>query len=351
MAAYINIATNANKKFSSASSNDVQIYSTNSESKMFIGPANSTNFITIGSNGTTLNNVTITGDQTCNKTYLSDLYVTGGIYNSAGQAFASAMIQGNVMGVPKMTAYGGLIKVTNDPIIRGGTVVDASTTGVRNLEVYQGVIRVTNNTSVDSTISSTLGLPELTIYGGSLSVSNNANKVDGAYVPKYVGGVTSNMSFSNLYISSNVGVGVINPVYPLEVNGTIKATTVTQTSDVRTKENVKPLYCNKEILNKLRPVLYNYIDDKDKQQQAGLIAQEVEQVLPGLISTSTGWVPMSDAKVLGDGDQIKLKDGEYCKYTSNIDIDMISHYQVSDFKTINYSALSVYLLAAFQSEK
>lgn len=351
MAARINLTTHANKKFGRASINDVQIFC-NSNSQMFIGPADSENYIAIGKNTTTLSNVSITGEHNVVKATISDLFITGGIYNLAGQSFASPMIQGNVQGVPKLTAYGGAIKVSNDPNIRGGTVVDGATRGVSSLEVYQGSIKVTNNTIVQSTITSILGVPEMTIYGGALSTTNYDDVIEGAYVPKYIGGVDSNMSFDNLYISSNVGINVQNPFFPLEVNGTVKATSLVETSDMRVKENIVPLHCNREILKQLRPVLYNYINEDSKVQKAGLIAQEVEKVIPSLVSTSVGWVPVTEDKVFTKGERVKLKNGSVYKYDVLDRKDaMITHYEVDDFKSINYTTLAVHLLAAFLEEK
>lgn len=349
--ARINLATSTNKKFLDAEINDVQIFGSSS-AKMFIGPENSKNCITIGEHTTTMSNVTITGNQNCKNVYIDEIYVKGGIFNEAGQAFSSSLIQGNVQGVPELTAYGGAIKVTNDPNVKGGTYVDAATRGVRSLDVYSGSIKVTNNTNVQSTITSILGVPEMTIYGGNLTTTNYDDTIEGAYVPKYIGGVEPNMSFETLFISSNVGINVVNPFYPLEVNGTIRATQVTETSDIRVKENIVPLYCNREILKQLRPVLFNYISDETKSQKAGLIAQEVEKIIPSLVSTSVSWLPVSEGHVFKAGDSVKLRNGTILKYDATDRRNMfITHYEVNDFKSINYSTLAVYLLAAFLEEK
>lgn len=349
--ARINLVTSTNKKFLDAEINDIQIFGS-SGSRMFIGPENCTNCISIGENTTTMANVTITGDQTCKNVFIEEIFVKGGIFNEAGQSFASSMIQGNVQGVPELTAYGGAIKVSNDPNLKGGTLVDSATRGVRSLDVYSGSIKVTNNTNVQSTITSTLGVPEMTIYGGNLTTTNFDDKIEGAYVPKYIGGVEPNMSFDGLYVSNNVGINVENPFFPLEVNGTIRATNVTETSDIRVKENVIPLYCNRDILKQLRPVLYNYIDDDTKTQKAGLIAQEVEKILPSLVSTSVNWLPVREGHVFKAGDTVKLRNGTILKYDINDRRNMfIKYYEVNDFKSINYSTLAVHLLAAFLEEK
>lgn len=61
------------------------------------------------------------------------------------------------------------------------------------------------------------------------------------------------------------------------LNGTI------QTSDRRLKKNIRPLsYGLKEIML-LNPVGYNWIDEKNKSNKIGLIAQEVKNVIPEVV--------------------------------------------------------------------
>jgi len=66
-------------------------------------------------------------------------------------------------------------------------------------------------------------------------------------------------------------------------NGNITiAGTLTEGSDVRIKENIKPLKSQLEIVNKLNPVSYNKIGFKENE--IGFVAQEVEEILPELVS-------------------------------------------------------------------
>ena len=66
-------------------------------------------------------------------------------------------------------------------------------------------------------------------------------------------------------------------------NGNINISgTVTEGSDVRIKENIKPLKSQLEIVNKLNPVSYNKIGFEENE--IGFIAQEVEEFLPELVS-------------------------------------------------------------------
>ncbi len=64
-------------------------------------------------------------------------------------------------------------------------------------------------------------------------------------------------------------------------------------SDIRAKNNIQPLNNSLNYILKLRPVSYSFTDNSDKQtfklggngEEIGLIAQEVEKVLPNVVLT------------------------------------------------------------------
>ena len=64
-----------------------------------------------------------------------------------------------------------------------------------------------------------------------------------------------------VYMSERLGIGKINPDYPLDVSGTIRCTTLTQTSDVRGKTNIADLDSRSGQIGRLRPVTYNLKPD------------------------------------------------------------------------------------------
>jgi hypothetical protein len=61
-------------------------------------------------------------------------------------------------------------------------------------------------------------------------------------------------------------------------NGYVTATDVTVTSDQRVKTNIEPIEHPTTTINLLRGVYYNRIGDSTRK--IGLIAQEVERILP-----------------------------------------------------------------------
>ena len=80
----------------------------------------------------------------------------------------------------------------------------------------------------------------------------------------------------------NVGIGVTTTSYKLEVSGGFAATAITETSALKFKENITPLNSQLEIINKLNPVNFDWKEDGKKD--FGFIADEVEEIIPELVS-------------------------------------------------------------------
>lgn len=105
-------------------------------------------------------------------------------------------------------------------------------------------------------------------------------------------GLTKSITFSptfywipttaGIHTLSNVGIGTTNPTQKLDVNGNIVASgTVTANSDVTLKTNIKTITNALEKVISLRGVEYDKIDSGE--HQIGVIAQEVEQIIPEVV--------------------------------------------------------------------
>jgi hypothetical protein len=102
---------------------------------------------------------------------------------------------------------------------------------------------------------------------------------------------TANLSSeNNIYvdiINDRVGIGITNPSSKLTVEGDaiitgiITCTDINSTSDENLKKNIQKLNNSIEILKRINPVSFNWKDNGRKSY--GVIAQELEKVLPELI--------------------------------------------------------------------
>jgi len=87
----------------------------------------------------------------------------------------------------------------------------------------------------------------------------------------------------------NVGIGTTSPSYKLHVEGTAYATGAAGAlSDRRHKKNIENLSAGISIIEKLRPVKFqwkNPLDSGMTGEQLGFIAQEVEEIMPSIVMT------------------------------------------------------------------
>jgi hypothetical protein len=90
--------------------------------------------------------------------------------------------------------------------------------------------------------------------------------------------------------NGNVGIGVMTPTTKLYVNGDITANSIAGTSDVRFKTNIRSVSGALDKIKLLRGVYFNWnqkaFPEKDfgSQDELGFIAQEVEKVVPEIVT-------------------------------------------------------------------
>lgn len=126
--------------------------------------------------------------------------------------------------------------------------------------------------------------------------------------------------------NAKIGIGVVAPSYTLQVGNNIvsgvvarfenstgtcdinpTSSSLTCSSDMRLKKNIEPIELSVvSLIQKLRPVTYNWnAESSDDPTHPGFIAQEVETILPQLVTTDpktglksvnyTGFIPYTIA--------------------------------------------------------
>jgi hypothetical protein len=88
-----------------------------------------------------------------------------------------------------------------------------------------------------------------------------------------------------VFNGGNVGIGTTSPgSYKLYINGSgyLNAAAWVYSSDRRLKENISYIQSGLPVIEQLKPVKFDYI--KGDKKQVGFIAQEVEEVLPDIIT-------------------------------------------------------------------
>jgi hypothetical protein len=153
-------------------------------------------------------------------------------------------------------------------------------------------------------------------YGvcGILQGGNNGAGIFGATDPndEDTEGMYAGYFKGDVYMSSRLSVGNKNTTYSIDVTGSVRTTSLLQSSDIRIKENIKDLENSLSALKKLQGVSYNLkmpensapsvkgdtinrntaiIDSSIYTRvRKGLIAQELQKVFPELVYEDEGGI-------------------------------------------------------------
>ena len=119
-------------------------------------------------------------------------------------------------------------------------------------------------------------------YPQRASISMDAANYGIAFNTSTTGAVSERMRINS---SGNVGIGTTNPgSYKLYVQGDQYISgTLTEASSIALKENINPITDALSIISNLTGYTYDR-KDGTARQQAGLIAEEVEHILPNIVS-------------------------------------------------------------------
>ncbi|MBU0535301.1 tail fiber domain-containing protein [Patescibacteria group bacterium] len=137
--------------------------------------------------------------------------------------------------------------------------------------------------------------------------------------------------------SGNVGIGTTGPGYTLTVAGTAWVTSGAWSgSDVRWKENIQPIAGALDKVLQLSGVFYNWRKDEfpenkfDDKTHLGLIAQDVEKIVPELVTTGpdgykgldyNGLAPLLIGAVQEQQGQISLLSGQLVSLSNIVRVE------------------------------
>lgn len=230
-------------------------------------------------------NITIDGMQTG----------TNGLfgYNGSGSHIFSIQRQdANGVGTISLSAYGGI----------GLTAAKTTGSEASNFHLF---IRSTGNVGIGTTApTSKLVVNGTGVFSGAVTVPTptaNGHAATKGYVDAAIVALPSGSSGqtlrhngstwvadSNIYNnSSNVGIGTTTPgTYKLKVAGQVAATGFIYDSDRNLKKDIRTLDNSLEKILALRGVSFTWKENNVKS--IGVIAQEVEEVYPELVTTNNG---------------------------------------------------------------
>ncbi len=203
----------------------------------------------------------------------SKLEVVGKIYSIGPNAECSA--QDRTSGI-QYTLYGtgNVMKLWRGDV---GDVVNILNTGfvgigtaapVSKLQVHIGNIEISDN--FDNML-----LSRNTAYGRNFQLIGTAMGWDQTGI--YIGGYNQN-NLSGAYASAT-RVYAGGPFGSLPIS----ATAFTVVSSKRYKQNIQPVAYGLDAVLKMRPVQYDYIFEKTHQVHLGLIAEEVNELIPEVV--------------------------------------------------------------------
>ena len=139
--------------------------------------------------------------------------------------------------------------------------------------------------------------PELNLQRGTITHAIYIN--GGNDLVFYRGG--DRVTFTD---GGDVGIGTTIPGYKLDVEGDIQCTNLHETSDDRLKTNISTLSGALDKVNRLRGVSFEWNEEAEDvgatagEKQIGVLASEVEQVFPELVSTpENGYKSMDYTKL------------------------------------------------------
>jgi hypothetical protein len=216
--------------------------------------------------------------------------VTGSQFNGSGAGLSS---------IPGANVSGTVSSATNSSTVGGFT--PSQTNGVVNRVVVADASGYINNNYFNSTDNSVAsGVTAVMVKQGD----NYFRSGTAAAIATFISGQSMNISGSattagTVTTAAQGNITSLGTLTGLTVSGTVNATVFNTTSDQNLKENIKTIENPSDKIAQIRGVNFTWKDSKNPSM--GVIAQEVETVLPSIVATDskTGTKSVSYDGIIG----------------------------------------------------
>ena len=117
------------------------------------------------------------------------------------------------------------------------------------------------------------------------STTNTITAVENTHLFNFRNYGSSKMFIQN---DGDVGIGTIGPSYKLHVNGSVAGVgAYNNLSDVNWKKNIQDITYGIDKILQLKPITFNWLnEDYGDRINIGFIAQEVEEIIPNMVTTA-----------------------------------------------------------------
>jgi hypothetical protein len=214
-------------------------------------------------------------------------FSTSATSSSVGGGAANAILYQAGVGNTTFTSVGTQGQLLMAGV--GGVPIWAAQTALRiaNTQIT-GLIasaQLSNTAVTTGTYGGSTAIPVITVdQQGRITGAANANITSGTTITNETASGSTYYPIVTVATSGSISVANVSSTKLTYVpsTGTLSSTIITSTSDEKLKENIVTISNPIDTIKKLRGVEYNWKDNGNKSM--GVIAQEVEKVLPYLVS-------------------------------------------------------------------
>ena len=220
---------------------------------------------------------------------------TGGLATLESATVTNALTASAAVTVGTTLGVTGATTLTGTTLMKESVTLDKTAATITHTDAATSagsltISSTTGNVAISAKTGSTVDVESIRFKDAQIGLSNDDDMVS----------LTSDGSASTVAFADKVTTGGIvaiagshtDTTKELYVNGDVYATgTVTSASDARFKRDVRPVSGAMDVARAINPVTFDFKVDKfpdrrfPRERQAGVIAQELEETLPNLVTT------------------------------------------------------------------